>query len=49
MTVKHMCELPYGWSSYTTQILRAALSGVILFQALQTEEWIHRMSCAVKP
>jgi hypothetical protein len=37
-----VCELPYDQSSYMMLLPRDALSSVILFQDLLTEEWTYR-------
>jgi len=50
MIMNHGCELLSDLLSYATMAVKVliALSSVILFQDLLSDEWIHRMSYAVK-
>lgn len=50
MIMNHGCELLNDSSSNATVAVKVliALSSVILFQDLLSDEWIHRMSYAVK-
>jgi hypothetical protein len=50
MIMNHGCELLNDLSSFVTTAVKVliALSSIILFQDLLTDEWIHGMSCAVK-
>lgn len=50
MIMNHGCELLNDLSSYATTAVKVliALSTVVLFQDSLSEEWIHRMSYAVK-
>jgi len=50
MIMNHGCELLNDLSLYTTTAVKVfiALSTVIVFQDLLSDEWIHRMSYAVK-
>jgi len=46
--MNHHYKLPYGWSSYITQLPRTVALSVVLLQDILTEEWTHRLYSAMK-